>query len=70
MSTELQPRTRHRDVVGGTFALGFDKKRHICQVFSIPWSKRSKFLESVAVIFPEGEICEFGEPGEIETFLL
>ena len=49
MSTELQPRTRHRDVVGGTFALGFNKKRHICQVFSIPWSKRSKFLESVAV---------------------
>ena len=36
-------------MVGCTFALGLDKKRHICQVLSIPWSKRSELLESVAV---------------------
>ena len=49
MSTELQPWSRHRDVVGGTLTLGLDEERHIYQVLTIPRSEWSQFLQAVAI---------------------
>ena len=49
VSTELQPRTCHGDVVGGTLALGLDEQRHVYQVLAVPRSERCEFLQAVAV---------------------
>ena len=49
MTTELQPRTCHRDMVCCTLTLCLDQQRHIHQILTIPGSKRSEFLESVAI---------------------
>jgi hypothetical protein len=46
--TVLQPRSRHRDVVGGGLALGLDEDRHIQLVLSIPRLEGLQKLETVA----------------------
>ena len=47
VSAETQPRSRHGDMVGGTFALGLDEQRHIRQVLSVPRSERCQFLQAL-----------------------
>ena len=49
MSTELQPRACHRNVVGRTLALRLDEQRHVNKVVSVPCSKRLQTLQTFRV---------------------
>ena len=49
MSTELQPRSSHRNMVSGTLSFRLDKQRHVYQILTIPRSERSQFLKTIAV---------------------
>ena len=47
MPPETKPWTRHRDVVGGAFALRLNQQRHIEQILPIPSRKRGEQLQAL-----------------------
>ncbi|KAH3664269.1 hypothetical protein OGAPHI_004621 [Ogataea philodendri] len=47
VSTVLQPRTSHGNVVSGGLTLRLDQNWHVDRVLSIPWLEWSKLLQSV-----------------------
>ena len=47
MTAELQPRTSHRDVVGGALSLSLDEQRHVDKIVSIPSGKRLQTLQTL-----------------------
>lgn len=49
MPTILEPGTRGRNVISGALALDLDQNVHLFQVFAIPFGKRGKQLQAVAL---------------------
>ena len=49
MSSVLEPRTSHGDVIGGCLSLGLDENRHIERVLSIPSLEWFQNLETITL---------------------
>ncbi|KAH3681124.1 hypothetical protein WICPIJ_007899 [Wickerhamomyces pijperi] len=47
VTSVLQPRTGHRDVIGGGLTLGLDQDWHVFGILTVPWLEWSQLLQSV-----------------------